>query len=46
MKIIFHAAACLIIHNISDNTQKILTHHNDDILSIDYHRKSGRILTG
>jgi hypothetical protein len=31
---------------MKNNTQNILTHHKDDILSIDYHKKSNRILTG
>ena len=36
--LIFHAAAVLIYHKISTNTQQILDLHTDDILSIDYHK--------
>lgn len=44
--ILFHAAAVVIFHNISKNTQNLLTAHNDDILSIDYHRNSNQVITG
>ena len=43
---LFHAAAVLIYHNTKENTQRLITEHNDDILSIDYNNKSGRVLTG
>lgn len=44
--LIFHAAAVLVEHNFENNTQILHTDHNDDILSIDYHRKTGRVVTG
>lgn len=36
----------MIFHNIPKNTQTLLTPHNDDILSIDYHKASGQVVTG
>ena len=46
--LLYHAAAVLIYHNISQrpSEQTLLTDHDDDILSIDYHRESGTVLTG
>lgn len=44
--IIYHAAAVLIYHNISDNTQQLFTDHNDDILSIDFNRQAESVITG
>lgn len=44
--IIFHAAAVLIYHNIDKNEQLILDPHQDDILSIDYHRGTNQVITG
>lgn len=36
----------VIYHNIRHNTQHILDPHNDDILSIDYHKDSNQVITG
>ena len=36
--LIFHAAAVLIYHDTKNNSQRLLTDHKDDILSIDYHK--------
>lgn len=44
--LLYHAAAVLIYHNISDNTQTLFTDHTDDILSIDFNKKEGSVLTG
>jgi hypothetical protein len=44
--IIYHAAAVLIYHNVADNTQTLFTDHNDDILSIDYNKNAGSVMTG
>ena len=44
--LIYHAAAVVIYHNIQRNTQKLLVEHADDILSIDYHKNSGQVITG
>jgi len=38
--LIFHAAAVLIYHDTKNNSQKLLTDHRDDILSIAYHKKT------
>ena len=44
--LIFHAAAVLIYHDTKQNSQILLTDHTDDILSIDYHKESGGVITG
>ena len=44
--LIFHAAATMIQHSIKNNTQQLDTTHNDDILSIDYHKPTNQIITG
>ena len=44
--LVYHAAAVLIYHNTEDNTQNLFTDHNDDILSIDFNRKAGSVMTG
>lgn len=42
----YHAAAVLIYHDITQNEQRLFTDHNDDILSIDFNRSEGSVLTG
>jgi WD40 repeat protein len=44
--LIFHAAAVLIYQNTKTTSQKLYTDHRDDILSIDYHKQSGAVITG
>ena len=44
--ILYHAAAVVIIHNTKENRQKFNTDHEDDILSISYHRDTDLVLTG
>ena len=44
--LIYHAAAVLIYHDTKANSQKLFTDHHDDILSIDYHKNSGGVITG
>lgn len=44
--LIFHAAAVLIYHDTKNNSQKLLTDHRDDILSIAYHKNSEGVVTG
>jgi hypothetical protein len=44
--LLFHAAAVLIYHDCKSNKQNLITEHNDDILSIAYDKRSGRVLTG
>ena len=44
--LIFHAAAVLIYHDTKSNSQKLFTDHKDDILSIDYHKSTGGVVTG
>ena len=44
--LVFHAAAVMVQHSIKKNEQVLDTTHNDDILSIDYHKPSNQIITG
>lgn len=44
--LIFHAAAVLIYHDTKRNSQILLADHTDDILSIDYHKPTGGVVTG
>jgi hypothetical protein len=44
--IIYHAAAVVITHDIAENKQTLDSTHNDDIISIDYHKETNQVVTG
>ena len=44
--LMYHAAALGICLDVETNTQNFLKGHKDDVISMDYHSKSGLIATG